>query len=78
MTNNISTPASLLVNAETASRMCGGVSRSTWWSLHAVGRVPLPVRLGRRTLWVAAELAEWTNAWSPPRDRLEAMKGVRP
>ncbi len=77
MTNNISTPAPLLVDAETTSRLCD-VSGSTWWSLHAAGRVPLPVRLGPRALWVAAELAEWTNAWSPPRDRWEAMKGARP
>ncbi len=77
MTNNISTPAPLLVDAETTSGLCD-VSRSTWWSLHAAGRGPLPVRLGRRTLWVAAELAEWTNAWPPPRDHWEAMKGVRP
>ena len=64
----------LLVDATTAAELCG-LSRSGWWSLHAAGRVPLPVRLGRRTLWRARELAEWSQAGCPARDRWEALKG---
>ena len=63
---------SLLVSATVAARLCG-VSRAAWWSLHAAGRVPLPVRLGRRTLWRRAELEAWTAAGCPPRDNWVAQ-----
>jgi predicted DNA-binding transcriptional regulator AlpA len=69
--------APLLVDAREAARLCG-VSRATWWALHSSGRVPLPVRLGRRTLWAAMELTAWTESGCPPRDRWQAMKGARP
>lgn len=61
-------PAPLLLDAKAAAAMCG-VSRTTWWSLHAAGRIPVPVHLGRRTLWRAVELAAWTEAGCPPRHR---------
>lgn len=65
--------APLLVDARAAAAL-RGVSRSMWWSLHAAGRVPIPVRLGRRTLWRAAELAAWIEAGCPPRDRWECIR----
>ena len=68
----------LLVDARAAARLCGGISVRTWWSLHASGRCPLPVRLGRRTLWRGAELAAWIEAGCPARDRWQTMKGGRP
>ena len=46
-----------------------GVSRATWWKLHSQGRIPLPVRLGRRTLWRRRELHDWIDAGCPSRDR---------
>jgi predicted DNA-binding transcriptional regulator AlpA len=50
-----------------------------WWSLNTAGKTPLPVRLGRRTLWRAEELAEWCRAGCPSRDRWIAVnKGARP
>ena len=70
-------PAPLLVDARTAAKLCG-VSRATWWSMHSQGRVPLPVRIGRRTLWRTAELSDWTAAGCPPRDRWHGTKGGRP
>jgi len=69
--------APLLVDASTAASLCG-VSRAGWWALHSSGRCPLPVRLGRRTLWRAAELSDWTAAGCPARDRWHSMKGGRP
>ena len=57
----------LLLGADQAARLCG-VSRRTWWSLHAAGKTPLPVRLGRRTLWRAAELDGWIAAGCPARE----------
>jgi len=66
----------LLVGAIEAARLCG-VSERTWWTLHAGGRCPLPVRLGRRTLWRADELPAWIAAGCPARDRWQAITGGR-
>ena len=67
--------APLLLDAKAAAGLCG-VSRSHFLALHSAGKVPLPVRLGRRTLWRAGELAAWTEAGCPARDRWQARKGV--
>ena len=58
----------LLVDAKDAATLCG-VSRSGWWKLHSSGRCPLPIRLGRKTLWRIAELTDWLNVGCPTRDR---------
>jgi len=66
----------LLLNASQAAAMCG-VSRRTWWALHAAGKTPPPVRLGRRTLWRAAGpggLEAWVAAGCPGRDRWDGGK----
>lgn len=63
----------LLLSAEEAAALCG-VSRSFWWSLHSAGRVPLPVKLGERTLWRRTELEAWTEAGCPAREKWEAVK----
>jgi predicted DNA-binding transcriptional regulator AlpA len=70
-------PPALLLDARAAASMCG-VSRSTFWALHSAGKVPMPVHLGRRTLWRTSELAAWTEAGCPPRDRWQATRGARP
>lgn len=69
-------PAPLLLDARAAAKLCG-VSRSHFLALHSAGKVPLPVRLGRRTLWRGAELAAWIDAGCPARDRWQATKGGR-
>ena len=70
-------PAPLLLSAKAAARLCG-VSARTWWALRSAGKTPLPVRLNRRTLWRADELAAWCKAGCPARDRWQAMRGARP
>ena len=79
MTEKLSAPvAPLLLDARAASALCG-VSVRTWWALHSAGKTPLPVRLGRRTLWRADELADWCKAGCPARGRWENVKkGARP
>ena len=79
MTDTATTPAPspLLLDAKAAARLCG-ISRSHFLALHSSGRVPLPVRLGRRTLWRAPELAAWIQAGCPARDRWHTIKGARP
>ena len=58
----------LLVGAAEAGRLCG-VSRSTFWALHAAGKAPRPLKLGRRTVGRIAELRAWVEAGCPPRER---------
>ena len=64
------------VEASWAARLCG-VSRATWYSLRKAGRIPKPVRLGRRVLWRVEELREWMAAGCPPLSRWEVMKKGR-
>ena len=79
MTERLATPvapAPLLLDAKAAAKVCG-VSRSHFLAMHSAGKVPLPVRLGRRTLWRADELADWISAGCPARDRWESMTRLR-
>ena len=57
----------ILLSAVQAAQLCG-VSRSHFLGLHVAGKVPLPVRLGRRTLWKTDELKSWVEAGCPPRE----------
>ena len=50
----------LLLSADEADALLG-IGRTHFWGLHSSGRLPLPVRLGRRTLWCAEELRSWTQ-----------------
>lgn len=61
-------PPALLVDARGAARMLG-IGRSHLLKMHSSGRVPMPVKIGRRTLWRTAELLAWTNAGAPPRTK---------
>lgn len=54
-----------LLNAVQASRICG-ISRATWYRLMAEARVPVPLKIGRRSLWDARELRLWIEAKCPP------------
>ena len=63
------TPTQLLLSATQAARALG-ISRTTLYGLHSSGRLgPLPVKLGRRTLWSVDELKRWVEAGCPPRDK---------
>ncbi len=64
----------LLLAAEAAATMCG-VSRSHWLAMLSAGKVPAPVRLGRRTLWRVDELRAWCAAGLPAQDRWHSMGG---
>ena len=55
-----------------------GVSRAHFLQLHSSGRVPRPVRLGRRVLWRKAELSAWVEAGCPSRERWETEQEVTP
>ena len=57
--------AALLIDSRTAAALCGS-SRSHWHALRAAGKVPPPVKLGRKVLWRRQEIVDW-----------EKGKGVR-
>lgn len=63
----LQTTGPLLLDARGASALCGLALRS-WWRLHATGRVPAPLHVGRRTLWRASDLRQWVEAGCPSRD----------
>ena len=63
----------LLLSAVELSKVLG-ISRTTVWSLHSSGLIPLPVRLGRRTLWRVEEIHRWVDAGCPSREKWETMK----
>jgi prophage regulatory protein len=57
----------LASTATDAARLCG-VSRSQWFKLQAMGKVPAPVRLGTRApRWRVDELKAWLAAGCPDR-----------
>lgn len=49
------------------------VSKRHVAALNSSGRLPRPIKLGRRTLWVADELSKWLAAGAPERSRWETM-----
>jgi predicted DNA-binding transcriptional regulator AlpA len=63
----------IAIDARGAARLCG-ISRSLWHSMKAAGRIPLPIRLGRRVLWRVEELHAWVKAGCPPLHRWEQIK----
>ncbi|MFT3883361.1 MAG: hypothetical protein QM703_27365 [Gemmatales bacterium] len=57
-----------LIGAGEASRLCG-VSRATWYRLLAGAKIPLPHKIGRRSLWDAKELRLWIDSSCPSLKR---------
>ncbi len=50
------------------------VSRATVFQLDSCGRLPRPVRLGKRCpRWIVSELHEWLRAGAPNREAWEQL-----
>lgn len=64
---------SLLLNDSSAAKILG-IGRTLFRGLNSQGRIPKPIKLGRRKLWSRQELADWIAAGCPPRDKWERMK----
>jgi len=74
MTDHDTQLAPLLLPAEQAAAMIG-VGRSHFYAMHSSGRLgPMPVRLGKRSLWRRDEIQNWVAADCPARQRWQAMK----
>jgi predicted DNA-binding transcriptional regulator AlpA len=69
-------PEPLLVADRVVSTLVG-VSRATWWRLHAAGKTPTPVRLGGRVLWDRSEIETWIREKCPNRQVWEQMRVQR-
>jgi len=54
-----------LLIPDTAAAALAGVSRAHWHRLRAAGRLPPPVRLGRKVLWRRLEIVAWIDAGCP-------------
>lgn len=65
----------LLVDATGAARMCG-IGRTLWLQKRQSGRVPAPIKIGRRTLWSRAELVAWIEAGAPPPAQWKQIKEI--
>ena len=63
----------LLLSASNTAKTLG-ISIRLLQSLNSSGRLPMPVRLGRRTLWAADELRAWIAAGTPPREKWMQLK----
>ena len=61
-------PEPLLLDAAGLARQLS-VSRSALYQWLASGRVPSPVKLGRRALWRFDEIRQWVAAGCPPRSK---------
>jgi predicted DNA-binding transcriptional regulator AlpA len=57
---------------DTVAARLAGVSRATWWRLHAAAKTPAAVKLGRKVLWNRAELLLWIELKCPRRLEFEA------
>ncbi|MHC4068751.1 MAG: helix-turn-helix transcriptional regulator [Planctomycetota bacterium] len=65
---------SLLLSAEDAAKLLG-IGRSHFYGLHSSGRLgPLPVKLGRRSLWSRMDLEFWVSAGCPARGKWQEEK----
>jgi len=67
----------LLLDVHAAARALG-VPKKTVGNWNRSGRLPMPIRMGSRSLfWRADELAAWVRQGCPNRLRWETMKGGR-
>ncbi len=67
------TPEVLLLNIHRAAAVCS-MSARTWRAWDVAGKIPAPIRIGRRTFWRAEDLRDWVAAGCPDRVTWEAQR----
>lgn len=65
---------SVMVGIKEVLKICGNISRTTWYDLMSAGKTPEPIRLGGRVLWLRDDLIAWCRAGCPSRDRWATMR----
>jgi prophage regulatory protein len=69
ITDRNPSPGEMLLDVSAVAAMLS-VSVNTVWTMDSTGRLPSPIRLGRRcTRWRRGEIGAWVKAGCPPRDR---------
>lgn len=63
----------LLLTANQAAALCN-VSLRTWRAWDAAGKIPRPVRIGRKVFWRPEELRAWVAAECPDRVTWEPIR----
>lgn len=66
-------PAPLLLTASQAAAMVGATER-TWRTWHAMGSIPQPIRIGRKTFWRSEDIKAWVAAGCPDRATWEILQ----
>jgi len=65
----------LLIGTKQAAAMLS-IGRSHFYGLHSSGRLgPMPIKLGKRSLWDRKELAKWVSAGCPSRQEWQRSNG---
>jgi hypothetical protein len=67
----------LAVDATGAGRLCGGRSRSWWWSQWSKAATPIGFTVGGSRFWLISELESWMAAGAPPRSQWAARTAAR-
>jgi prophage regulatory protein len=70
-------PRPLAVDARGLARLLSSGKRtvSTW---NAAGKIPAPVKIGGRVVWVVSEIRAWLAAGAPDRETWNALRAARP
>ena len=69
---------SLLLSAEESAKLLG-IGRTLFYSMHSSGRLgPMPIKLGRRSLWNRKEIEEWAGLGCPARRQWLNRKNENP
>lgn len=63
----------LLLTADEAAALCHTVPR-TWRTWHSTGKIPQPIRIGRKTFWRLEELKDWIAASCPDREMWNILR----
>jgi predicted DNA-binding transcriptional regulator AlpA len=63
----------LLIPASLAAALAG-VSKPTWHRLRTAGKLPAPIKLGRKVLWSRREIESWIVAKCPDGRTWAAMQ----
>jgi len=76
MTDTGDNSTALLLNAKEGARLLG-IGERFFWAMHSTGELgPLPIKLGKRTLWSRFELTDWVKARCPRREEWVNRKEV--
>jgi len=71
-----STASPLVVDAKALAKLLG-LGVRTIRTHDAAGKLPSPIRIGGRVVWVVAEIRDWLTAGAPDRKTWEARRAAR-